>query len=138
MILIPPDLDNCICTWLESRYPEEGCGLLLGEFTGDGARAIEVWPAENVRTEDKKTRFEIAPEEMFLAQKTARGRGLEIIGVYHSHPDHRAIPSSTDRELAWPGYSYVIVSIANGKAIDVRSWRLDENGQFQEEAIERP
>ncbi|MEG3437003.1 M67 family metallopeptidase [Pannus brasiliensis CCIBt3594] len=137
MILIPPNLDNCICTWLESLYPEEGCGLLLGELTETGARAIEAWPAENTWTGDKKTRFEIAPEAMFRAQKTARERGLEIIGVYHSHPDHPAIPSSTDRELAWPGYSYVIVSIGNGKAIEARSWRLDENERFQEEAIER-
>jgi proteasome lid subunit RPN8/RPN11 len=84
---------------------------------------------------DQHRRYWIDPEMMLKVQREARDRNLDIIGVYHSHPDHPAIPSECDRRLAWPVYSYVIVSVQAGKAADFRSWRLDEEHQFQAEGV---
>jgi proteasome lid subunit RPN8/RPN11 len=136
MIVLSLALKNRMFTHVESTYPEEGCGLLLGELTETEVRAIEVWRTDNAWTGDKRKHFSIAPEVMLQVQKEARNRCLEIIGIYHSHPDHPAIPSEIDRQLAWTGYSYLIVSVIGGKAIETRSWRLDEEQKFQEEAIE--
>ncbi|WP_156818171.1 Mov34/MPN/PAD-1 family protein [Mastigocladopsis repens] len=85
----------------------------------------------------KRTRFAIAPQVMLQAQKEARDCKLNIIGIYHSHTDHPAIPSECDRQLAWQEYSYIIVSVQKGKASDIKSWLLDDNHQFQQEAIEK-
>jgi proteasome lid subunit RPN8/RPN11 len=72
---------------------------------------------------------------MLKAQKDARDRNLDIIGIYHSHPDHPAVPSEFDRAIAWQRYSYVIVSVQQGKTCDLQSWSLDDNCQFQSEEI---
>lgn len=72
---------------------------------------------------------------MLKVQKEARDRQLDIIGIYHSHPDHPAIPSEFDRLCGWQAYSYIIVSVLQGKARDVLSWSLDDNHQFQPEEI---
>jgi len=133
---------------LERSYPEEGCGLLLGRFR-DGDRVVrEIWPAANVWGEpegeavaaatspgSKRNRFAIAPRVLFDAQKSARDRGLDIVGVYHSHPNSPAEPSAFDRAIAWETYAYLIVRIAAGRATDTRCWVLDATGQFQAEAI---
>lgn len=84
---------------------------------------------------DQHRRYWIDPEMMLKVQRQARDLNLDIIGVYHSHPNHPAIPSECDRRLAWPVYSYVIVSVQVGKAVDFRSWRLDEQHQFQSEGV---
>ncbi|HEY9600617.1 MAG TPA: M67 family metallopeptidase [Allocoleopsis sp.] len=139
-------------THAESTYPEECCGLLLGQLRGDEKILIEVLPTENSwDAEDaeafqsvegsaqldttKRTRYSIAPEAMLKAQKDARDRSLTIIGIYHSHTDHPAIPSEFDRAIAWSQYSYVIVSVQQGKACDLKSWSLDDEHQFQPEEI---
>ncbi len=106
------------------------------------------WTTENVpasgtssSTEDgeavhtKHRRYSINPKDMLRVQKQARSQGLDIIGIYHSHPDHVAVPSECDRSLAWPEYVYTIVSVCNGKAVDVKSWTLDSEHQFQPEAM---
>ena len=72
---------------------------------------------------------------MMRVQKQAREQGLNIIGVYHSHPDHAAVPSECDRAQAWPTYAYVIVSVCKGKSVDVQNWALDLSRQFQPEAM---
>ncbi|MCC5621316.1 Mov34/MPN/PAD-1 family protein, partial [Nostoc sp. CHAB 5715] len=86
--------------------------------------------------ESKRRQYAIAPEVMLKTQREARNRSLNIIGIFHSHPDHPAIPSECDRLYAWQGYSYIIVSVQNGKAGELQSWSLDDTHQFQAEAIE--
>ncbi len=80
-------------------------------------------------------RYWIAPTELIEAQKVARSQGCDIIGVYHSHPDQPAVPSSCDLHWAWPQYSYIIVSVQQGTAYNLQSWMLDEQGSFQPEQI---
>jgi proteasome lid subunit RPN8/RPN11 len=79
----------------------------------------------------KRRRYSIDPKDMLRVQKQARSQGFNIIGIYHSHPDHDAVPSECDRALAWPEYVYTIVSVCNGKAVDTKSWTLDSEHQFQ-------
>ncbi|WP_013320551.1 Mov34/MPN/PAD-1 family protein [Gloeothece verrucosa] len=130
----------------EKIYPEECCGLLLGKIEGENNLVSEVretensWNAEDfeflsLTERTKRTNFSIAPEVILKVQKEARDRNLAIIGIYHSHPDHAAIPSEFDRLIAWPQYSYVIASVRQGKVIDVRCWKLDKDHQFQSEEI---
>lgn len=128
-------------------YPEECCGLLLGTLTPVEKTLVEVRPVENAWTPEveadsadhsslsKRRRYWIAPEIMLKEMRYARLHDLEIIGVYHSHPDHPAVPSECDRQQAWPQYSYLIVSVQQRNPVDYRSWSLDEANQFQPEAI---
>jgi proteasome lid subunit RPN8/RPN11 len=148
MIKISPEHLQSILTHAQSTYPEECCGIMLGKINNDGKTVVEVWATENAWEEEKweefpasggvrskNSTFAIAPEDIIKAQKTARDRQLQIIGFYHSHPDHPAIPSEMDRAIAWAVYSYIIVSVSEGKALEVRSWCLDEAHQFQEEEL---
>ncbi len=122
-----------IQTHAEITYPLECCGVILG----CGKMAVEAIPTENAFPveSEKKRRYAIAPEIMLKTQREARDKSLNIIGIYHSHPDYPAIPSECDRELAWQEYSYIIISVVKGKASDIQSWTLDENHQFQPEEI---
>ena len=90
---------------------------------------------ESPQTLTTKRRYWIDPTDMLAAQKYARTNGLSIIGIYHSHPDHPAVPSECDRACAWPEYSYIIVSVPNGQSTDVLSWSLDNEHQFQSEVL---
>ncbi len=143
---------QAIQTHAESTYPEECCGLLLGKLEGEVKTPVEVLPTENSwgdETADsfqtiasslqgkpsKRNRFSIAPKVMLEAQKDARDRNLDIIGIFHSHPDGSAVPSEFDRAIAWQQYSYIIVAIRQGLACDLKSWSLDDNHQFQPEEI---
>lgn len=124
----------------EDAYPNECCGLLLGTLeTGREApakiiRAVE--PLDNERADSRHNRFLITPETFLRADRAARARGLDILGFYHSHPDHPAVPSEFDREHAWPVYSYIIVSVANGVSRDLNSWVLaPDRERFESEPI---
>ncbi|MDJ0662448.1 MAG: M67 family metallopeptidase [Crocosphaera sp.] len=136
----------------EMTYPEECCGLLLGTLERDNKWVIEVRETENSWTSEsnqnlpdlpssnqqplsKKNRFSIDPYILLQVQKEVRDRCLNIIGIYHSHPDHPAIPSPFDREIAWLYYSYIIISLRQGEFTEIRSWKLEENNHFQEEII---
>jgi proteasome lid subunit RPN8/RPN11 len=133
----------------EKTYPDECCGLILGYLSHDVKTVVEVIPTENVWNTEKdnftenqeeystRRRYTIAPFFMLQIQKEARNRNLNIIGIFHSHPDYPAIPSEWDRIYAWPEYSYIIVSVNQGKAGELNSFCLDENHQFQAETIER-
>lgn len=115
-------------------FPEECCGFLFG--TASGERIITASrAAKNLSEGDKKTRFAIGPKDYLTAEQWAEENELELVGIYHSHPDHPAIPSEHDRLAAQPFFSYVIVSIINKNYTDTRSWRLNENSQFEEETV---
>jgi proteasome lid subunit RPN8/RPN11 len=119
-------------------YPEECCGVLIGRLSGEGTFVERVLSVGNERQDSRHNRFLINPETVLAAHKEARSRGLDIVGYYHSHPDHPAQPSDFDREHAWPGLSYLIVSVQGGKVAETRSWRLtDERDRYEEETVEQ-
>ncbi len=116
----------------EETYPHECCGVLLGTMTDDGARVVtSVARAGNTRTDSPQNRYNIDPKELVRIQREGRERGEDIIGFYHSHPDHPAQWSQTDlAEAHWFGCSYVITSVEKGKAVLTNSFELtgfDEN-----------
>jgi len=115
-------------------YPNECCGIMIGRDVSDGActrRIVErLEPMRNTwDAQEQRRRFAIDPLALMRAEKSAAAQGSLVVGFYHSHPDHPARPSEFDREHAWPFYSYVIVSIAQGKAVDMTSWILDDQTQ---------
>jgi proteasome lid subunit RPN8/RPN11 len=125
-------------------YPNECCGALLGrdaDAKAIPARAarevLEIFPLVNRREDSPRNRFFVTAEDAHDADKAAQAQGLDLIGWYHSHPDHPARPSEYDREHAWPWYSYVIVSVQNGNPRDMTSWRLqDDRSAFLPEEVE--
>src|SRR5271156_4245531 len=123
-------------------YPHECCGALLGrEELLDGRKIVReilgFYPLVNRREDSPQNRFSVTSEDVRAAEKAAREQQLEVVGWYHSHPDHPAYPSQYDREHAWPWYSYIIVSVANGKPAEMTSWRLnDDRQEFSSESIE--
>ncbi len=123
----------------ERGYPEEICGFLLGQAPGGAKTVTALLPIENVRAENRARRFEISPDDFYQADRAARAKGEEILGFYHSHPDHPARPSEYDREHAWPWYSYIIVAVHGAKAVDLSSWILrDDGSQFDAEEVVPP
>ena len=122
----------------ERDYPYECCGLLLGSFGTDGLTLVaRIYPISNAREEQaKRNRFLILPEELMRGERYAKAKGLDVVGFYHSHPDHPAVPSQYDLEHAWPLYSYVVISISAGVAQDFRSWKMEpDRSRFIEEEI---
>jgi proteasome lid subunit RPN8/RPN11 len=125
---------NCSALRLhgEETYPHECCGVLLGTMSDDGARVVtSIARAGNTRTDSAHNRYNIDPKELVRIQREGRERGEDIIGFYHSHPDHPAQWSQTDlAEAHWFGCSYVITSVEKGKAVLTNSFELtgfDEN-----------
>jgi len=122
----------------ERDYPFECCGLMLGRFESNGHKVvIETYPISNAREEEaKRNRFLIRPEELMRGEKYARAKSLDVVGFYHSHPDEPAVPSKYDLDHAWPTYSYVVVSVEKGQAVDLQSWEMEsDRSRFSEEAI---
>ena len=120
-----------------TSYPDECCGVLIGRSLGDSTVVERLLSVDNERNESRHNRYLINPETVLAAHKEARALGLDVVGYYHSHPDHPARPSEFDREHAWPGVSYLIVSVEKGSVADARSWRLaDDREKFDEEKIE--
>jgi proteasome lid subunit RPN8/RPN11 len=131
-------------------YPYECCGALLGRDStailesdrGKGAHTpareiLQLFPLVNRRDDSPRNRFSVNAEDVRAAEKAAGEQGLEVVGWYHSHPDHPARPSEYDRDHAWPWYSYIIVSVQNGAPQDMTSWRLnDDRAGFSPEGIE--
>jgi proteasome lid subunit RPN8/RPN11 len=131
----------------EETYPHECCGVLLGKSTAEGNSAAaqnivhQIVRAGNTRTDSAHNRYNIAPHELVKIQRQARNAGLDIIGFYHSHPDHPAQWSPTDfAEAHWLGCSYIITSVEKGKAATTNSFLLtgteEDNKKFEDEAIE--
>ena len=125
-----------IRTHLEGAYPEEGCGLLLGRDHPEGRRVEAVERLPNASGDGRLRRYVIEPETFLAAEKVARARGLEVVGVFHSHPDHPAEPSPDDRASAWPFYSYVIGSVRAGRLAELRAFRWVAGADFAPEPLE--
>jgi proteasome lid subunit RPN8/RPN11 len=124
----------------EQAYPEEGAGFLLGRDSVDGsARSVMgIVPLQNAREADARgNRYLITPQDYLQAELQAEEQGLELIGVFHSHPDHPDLPSDFDREWAQPQFSYLITRVVGGTAGGSRAWRLaDDRAKFTEEEIQ--
>ncbi|MBE9138158.1 M67 family metallopeptidase [Nodosilinea sp. LEGE 07088] len=160
-IYLDADHGQAIAQVAANSYPRECCGLLVGrlgrgaiaaaEADPDCRQVVEVialenaWASSLLEYTDPQTahaashsardRYWIDPADLLRVQQSARESGLAIVGIYHSHPDHPAVPSECDRALAWPVYSYVIISVIEGQAVDLKSWRLDDDDQFQPEPV---
>jgi proteasome lid subunit RPN8/RPN11 len=138
MIELDAEWDAAIRREGEKAYPNECCGILLGMLLDDNGRRVEnILPIDNKReAAEQYHRFEIQPEDYMRAEKTARSQGRDVLGFYHSHPDHPARPSGFDQDHALPFYSYIIVAVEKGKAMDLTSWELTtDRTQFLEEEI---
>lgn len=139
-LLLTTDLQAEIARHGMAAYPYEGCGLLLGEMT-DGVKVVRaVQPTPNVwpEAEERRVRFRIAERDWLAAELAAAAQGLDIIGVFHSHPDHPPVASPRDLAwAAWSGYSYLITEIRAGQAHSSRSWELNPTRTaFDEELIQ--
>lgn len=126
----------------EETYPNECCGILLGKADEAGGNEVQaVLRAGNTRVDSAHNRYHISPVELIQAQRVGRESGLDIIGFYHSHPDHPTQWSATDfAEAHWIGCSYVITAVERGKAAVTNSFRLagtsEDDKSFVDEAIE--
>lgn len=139
-LVISPRHLNTLGRHASMTYPNECCGVLIGSSTEDTTVVERVLSVGNESVGNDsmgqgRDRYLIHPETVLAAHKEARSLGLDVVGYYHSHPDHPAQPSEVDREQAWPGMSYLIVSLKGRTVVDTRSWRLADNCQFDEEAI---
>jgi proteasome lid subunit RPN8/RPN11 len=132
-LILPPHIVEAINAHGTDTYPNECCGALIGR---DGV-VSETLALPNTTEEGPRRRFLVRPVDYRAAEARASEVGQDLLGFYHSHPDHPARPSQYDLDHAWPFFSYVIVSVLNGAPADLRSWRLREDRtQFDEEAID--
>ena len=120
---LPESMIDAIRRYGERAYPAECCGVIAGR-AGSVKEAVRLFPMPNGRTDDPH-RYLIGPEELRAVERELLSTGWEILGYYHSHPDHRAEPSQFDTDHAWPWYSYVIVGVEAGRSSDLTSWTLD-------------
>jgi proteasome lid subunit RPN8/RPN11 len=139
-LTIPQLLYNQLRAHGEETYPHECCGILLGKADGAEIRVEALVRAGNTRTDSAHNRYNIAPQELIKAQREGRRAGLDIVGFYHSHPDHPAQWSSTDfAEAHWFGCAYVITAIEKGVAQVTNSFFLSGTGEddkaFQTQSI---
>ena len=136
MLRLAKNLEQEIRDHGAKDYPNECCGAMLGTDGDTGREVRALFPLINRRDDSPRNRFSITPEDFRAAERAAVERGLDLLGWYHSHPDHPARPSEFDRDHAWPWYSYVIVSVDGGVPKDLTSWQLeDDRSKFQPEEV---
>lgn len=137
--LRPLRLPLVLRAWLDDLarhgYPQEVCGLLVGRERGPATAVERITQARNLATDRLADRYNLDPEDFLTTDRAARRDGLEIVGVWHTHPDHPARPSKTDLKAAWEGYSYLILSVRKGGVADARAFRLFD-GEFVEQPVE--
>ena len=124
-----------LARWARAGYPEERCGVLVGRELAEAIVAHRAIVVANVSAERKHDRYVLDPDGFLRADVEARAAGHEVVGFWHTHPDHPARPSRTDLEAAWEGYVYVIVAVNAAWATELRAWRL-HGEEFLEQAIE--
>ncbi|MFY9561259.1 MAG: M67 family metallopeptidase [Terriglobales bacterium] len=124
----------------EETYPHECCGVLLGHFADDGSKTVtRTARAGNTREDSPHNRYHIDPKELIRIQREGRERGEDIVGFYHSHPDHPARWSTTDLDEAhWFGCSYMITSVENGKAAVTNSFELGGTDEDEKKLTDEP
>jgi proteasome lid subunit RPN8/RPN11 len=165
MLVLFQDAAETIRRHAREGFPLEICGFLAGDVEGDTRTARQAWPVRNAWEEDAGLRqgmlaavdaqpgattageweaagagrrFLVSPRDILQCEKRARSEGLKLIGVYHTHPNHPAVPSDFDRDAAWPEWSYLILSVHAGEVAAERSWVLIEKGderEFVEESV---
>lgn len=136
MIYLGPDSKERMYKEAEATYPNECCGFMYGTEDSEGNRTItDVLAVTNGKEGDKRKRFEITPKDYLHAEQYAEQHELSLLGIFHSHPDHPPVPSEHDRVAAQPYFSYVIISVLQGKVDRPQSWRLNDQAQFDEEQI---
>jgi proteasome lid subunit RPN8/RPN11 len=141
MLKLSEPIYNALRKHGEETYPHECCGVLLGRSENEVNTVEDAVRAGNTRTDAAHNRYHIAPQELIKIQRQGRERGLDIVGFYHSHPDHPAQWSKTDfAEAHWLGCSYVITAVANGVAQQTNSFLLtgtnEDDKSFEDEAIQ--
>jgi len=117
----------------ESDYPEECCGVLLGEMGGEAAVVKRAVACLNSSEESRSSRFLIEPQELLEVRQRARTAGLELIGFYHSHPDRGAYFSESDIENCWPRFANIVLSVEHGRVREAKAFRVDEEQSVAEE-----
>ena len=137
VIRIPAAVLRAMREHAAEAYPEECCGGLFGDEAENGIRrVVRSAPVDGDQIEQRERRYLIGPEQFAELERQAAAEGRTLIGFYHSHPDHPAVPSTFDREHAWPWYTYVIVPVARGSAGAPRVWVLAEDRSgFEEQGI---
>lgn len=129
-VRLPTDVETELRLHCEGAYPLEACGAILGHGDGESEpwTIVAVRPAPNQHGDDQRRRYLVPPEFQMLAEREARRKNLDVIGYFHSHPDHPAQPSDYDRVHAWAGYLYAICAVAQGKATDLNAFALEQQG----------
>ena len=140
MLKIPQATYDQLRAHGEATYPHECCGVLLGRAENGANLVVDAVRAGNTRTDSAHNRYHIAPQELVKIQRLARERDLDIVGFYHSHPDHPAQWSKTDfAEAHWLGCSYVITAVAKGRAEQTHSFLLsglsEDEKRFEDQPI---
>lgn len=133
-LALPQPLREQLAHWAHERYPREACGLLLGRREATRTTIVRALEARNLAPRDVHDRFDLDPADHLAAEKLARESALEVAGIWHSHPDHPARPSTFDRQHAWHAWSYVIVSVLAGVPDELRAWCL-EGERFVEQPL---
>jgi len=123
-LLFPVEIFERMTEFAEAAYPYEGCGVLVGKPGGVLVAVSEVVEGRNLVQDRRHDRYELDPKDIIRAERQAREAGQEVIGFYHTHPDHPARPSQFDTERAWPGYRYVVISVQGGRLAEAKAWRL--------------
>ena len=164
MLKITTEAAEAIRRHAAEGYPLEICGFLVGTAEGETRDVREAWPVRNAWEEDPEARarmfaareeagasvgadrweaadaerrYLVSPRDTVQSMKRARQAGMDLVGIYHTHPEHPAVPSDFDRDAAWPDWSYLILSVRGGEVAEFRSWvLLEEDGQFHEETVE--
>src|SRR6201991_4831325 len=132
MIIIEPPIRQLLIEDAVNTFPDECCGFLFGREEHDGTRlVVDILVVDNSREGDKTRRFAISPQDYMAAESHALDHDWTLLGIYHSHPKHPAIPSEHDRKAAQPYFSYVIISVMDKDTIDLKSWLLNEQSQFE-------
>jgi proteasome lid subunit RPN8/RPN11 len=135
MIQVPKALLEEMRAHGQETYPDECVGALLGR-KGEPSCVLAVERMENIRTEERKRRYEISPKDYLRVEELATEKSLALLGFYHSHPDHPAAPSAYDREHAFPFFHYLVCAVTGGTAADLTAWTLsEESGEFEREPI---